>query len=104
MENVVFVYVTNPSREKAREIAHHLLEKRLIACANIFPIDSLYRWEGKLVDDSEYVLIGKTLESRYAAVVEEIERIHPYSVPCVVKIPAAANRKYFEWLKGEVDG
>lgn len=100
--NIILIYVTNPSKEKASEVGKHLLEKKLIGCANIFPIDSMYWWEGKITDDSEYVLIAKTLESNYEKVQKEVENIHPYSVPCIVKLPAAANEKYFNWLKEQV--
>ncbi len=102
MNNFVFIYITNPSQEKATEIAKHLLEKRLIACANIFPISSLYWWEDKIADESEFVLIAKTTDENFEKVKREVEKIHPYSIPCIVKIPVSSNEKYFEWLKGEI--
>ncbi len=98
----IFIYITNPSKEKAKDIAKHLLEKKLIACANIFPIESLYWWEGKITEDSEAVLIAKTLEENFEAVRGEIEKIHPYTIPCGIKINVESNEKYFSWLKGEV--
>ena len=102
-QKLVLVYITNPSEEKAKEIARKLLEKRLIACGNIFPINSLYWWEGKIADEEEWVLICKTTEERFEAVKAQVEDIHPYDVPCILKIPANANTKYFEWLKGVIE-
>jgi periplasmic divalent cation tolerance protein len=48
MSKPVFIYITNPSKKEAKRLAKHLIEKRLIACANIFPIESLYWWKNKL--------------------------------------------------------
>lgn len=102
MTNLIFVYITNPSEKKAKEIANHLLEKKLIACANIFPISSLYWWENKIKEDNEHVLIAKTIQKNFQKVKEEVKKIHPYSVPCIIKIPVEANEGYFEWVEKEV--
>jgi len=95
----VFIYITNPTKEEAKKIAKHLLKKKLIACVNIFPIDSLYRWEGKIVDEKEFVLIAKTTEENFEKVKEEVESIHSYTIPCIIKIPVSSNRKYYNWLR-----
>ncbi len=100
--NMILVYITNPSKEKANHIAHHLLEKKLIACANIFSVDSHYWWEGKIEQANEFVLIAKTIPQNYNNLKEEVEKIHPYSTPCIIKIPVQANEKYFSWLNNEV--
>ncbi len=101
----VLVYVTNPSAEEAKKIAKHLLEKRLISCANIYDnVSSLYHWEGKIADEKECVLIAKTTEDMYEAVKGEIEKMHPYKIPCIIKIPVDSNKKFSDWVKGEVVG
>ena len=46
--SLIFVYVTNPSKDEARKIAGVLIKKKLIACTNIFPIESVYPWKGKM--------------------------------------------------------
>ncbi len=102
MNNFIFIYITNPSKEVAKKVAKHLLEKHLITCANFFPIESIYRWKGKLREEKEYVLIVKTLDKHFGRIKREVESIHPYSIPCIVKIPVSSNLKYFTWLKGEV--
>ena len=96
--NFIFVYITNPTKEEAKKIAKYLLEKKLIACANIFPIDSLYLWKGKIADENEFVLIVKTTEDKFEKVKNEVEKMHSYSIPCVIKIPVSSNKKYFDWL------
>ena len=98
----IFIYITNPSKEEARKIAKYLLKKKLIACGNIFPINSLYRWEGEIVDENEFVLIVKTTEANFEKVKNEVEKIHSYTCPCVIKIPVSSNKKYFDWLRSEV--
>jgi len=102
MTDFVFIYITNPTKKTARKIAKYLLEKRLIACANIFPISSIYHWKGKIVDEAEYVLIAKTLEENFKKVKDEVKKIHPYTVPCIIKIRVSSNKEYFKWLKGEL--
>ena len=97
--DLFFIYITNPSQEEAKKIARHLLEKRLIACANFFPITSLYWWEGKITDDSECVMIAKTAKEKWDAVKAEVEKMHPYQVPCIVALPAESNTKFGQWLK-----
>lgn len=98
----IFVYITAPSEDKARKVAKHLLEKRLIACANIFPIRSLYRWKGEIKDESEHVVIAKTAEAKYEEVKKEVEEIHPYDVPCITKVPVSPNQAFSDWIEDEV--
>lgn len=102
MKDLVYVYITNPSKEKAKEIAKILLEKRLIGCANIFAINSLYWWNKKIVDEEEHVLIGKTTEEKFLIVKNEVESIHPYTIPCIIKIPVKANDEYSNWILAEL--
>lgn len=99
---MIIIYITNPNEEEAEKIARHLLNKKLIACANIFPIESIYRWEGKVTKEKEFVLIGKTLEEKFETIKKEVESVHSYKTPCIIKIPAEPNSKYGEWVKGEV--
>ena len=102
MNDIIYVYITNPNKEEAALVARHLLKKHLIACANMFPISSLYWWEGEIEEGNEVVLIAKTTAEQYDAVKREVEEIHPYEVPCIVQIPAQANAPYYEWLIGSM--
>ena len=74
----------------------------MIACANIFPIESIYRWEGRIADEREYVVIAKTGARNFARVKKEVEKVHPYKIPCIVKIPVSSNSKFFRWMKDEI--
>lgn len=101
--NFILVYITNPTAEEAKKIALHLLKKRLIACAVISSdASSLYWWEGKIADEKECLLIGKTKEENYEKIVSEVENIHSYSIPCILNIPFVPNKKYAQWLEKEL--
>lgn len=88
-------------KKEAKKFAKHLLAENLIVCGNIFPIESFYKWDGKVKHGKEYVLLGKTKEGNYPKIVEEIERIHSYSTPCITKIPVSVNGKYGDWMEKE---
>jgi periplasmic divalent cation tolerance protein len=99
MKKIMMLYVPCPSREEAKSIAKILLEKSLIVCANIFPITSIYKWEGEVVDDSEYVLFLKTFDGSIEKLKEKIKKIHPYEVPCIIKLDLEVNEEYFSWMQ-----
>lgn len=99
----ILVYITNSSKEEAEKIAKHLLEKRLIACASIYPIQSMYWWEGEIANENEYVLDAKTSEDIFEEVKSEVEKIHTYSIPCILKIPIDTNDNYKDWMKKELN-
>jgi periplasmic divalent cation tolerance protein len=98
----IFVYITNPSKKHAEKIALHLLNKRLIACVNIFPIQSFYWWKEKIEKSKEYVLIAKTIKEKFEKIKEEVKKIHEYKIPLIAKIEVEANKEYESWLKKEV--
>lgn len=98
---MILIYVTHKNKKAAKKVVAHLLEKRLIACANIYPIDSIYRWEGKVVSDSEYVTLLKTQKKNWKKLKAEVKKIHPYDVPCIIKIKAEANKAYANWIINE---
>jgi len=102
MANIILIYITNSTKQEARKIAKVLLAKKLIACANIWPIDSVYRWRGKIKQEKEFALLAKTLAGKFAAAKKEVEKIHLYSIPCLIKISAQTNKKYFIWLTQEL--
>lgn len=102
MSSLIAVYITNPSKEHARKVASHLIEHHLIACANIFPVNSIYRWEGKVCDEEEFVIICKSTEDKYEKIISEVESIHEYEVPCIVKFHADSNSKYMDWARAQL--
>jgi len=79
------------------------MNRRLIACANIFGgVNSVYRWKGQLADETEWVMIGKTAEEKFDEVRRVVEDLHPYEIPCIIKIPVCVNNSFGAWLKDEI--
>ncbi len=94
----IFIYITCKDKRQASRISLHLLNKKLIACSNIFPIESIYQWKGKLNEEKEIVLIGKTTSEKYKSIIKEVESVHSYECPCIIQIPIHVNKKYGNWL------
>lgn len=102
MGELVLFYVPCPTREKAEEIALALIEKKLIACANIFPVYSIYRWEGRTNSETEYVMFAKTLPKKAGEAEKEIKVLHPYEIPAIIRMLADVNDPYLNWVAAEV--
>ena len=99
---MIFIYITVKNEGEAKTISEQLLKKKLIACANFHPIRSMYEYEGKLVNDREVVLLLKTEDEKYDKIVKEVESMHSYDTPCVVKIPVSSNSSYLEWKHAQL--
>jgi periplasmic divalent cation tolerance protein len=97
------VLVTAPSAERAAEIARAVVEERLAACGNVVPgLRSIYRWEGKLHDDAEALLVLKTTGDRFEALRARVLALHPYEVPEVIALRIeAGSAPYLEWITAE---
>lgn len=94
-----FIYITCGSEEEAHTIARTLLEKRMIACANIFPISSVYVWKGNLEEAQEYAAFLKTERQKVASTIEEVKRLHSYEVPDIVEVPLGEGfQPFFQWI------
>lgn len=104
MASVCLIYVTCENNEAARRIGKRLVESRLAACVNIIDgMNSIYRWEGKLQDDRETVLIVKTTQDLADQVVAELKSLHGYECPCVLKIPIeGGNEDFLTWIEKQV--
>ncbi len=97
----VVVLVTCGSRREAARIADAVVARRLAACVNVIsaPVDSIYRWKGKVEKAREFLLLIKTSRRRLAALRREVEKLHSYDVPEFIALPiAAGSPKYLAWL------
>jgi len=103
-EEIVLLYVTHESEDKAKELALNLLEQKLVACANLWPMKSLYVWKESLHQDDEVVLILKTTEDLCEKARDEALRLHTYETPCVLRLDAQANAAFYQWVCGETAG
>ncbi len=94
---------TTSSKVNAMEISEYLIESKLAACVNIVPnIVSVYKWEGKVVEGQEFLMIIKTKESLFKQVEKAISERHEYALPEIVAMPIIkGNKDYLKWLKSE---
>jgi periplasmic divalent cation tolerance protein len=99
MPGKIIIYTTFPGIKTARKIINSLLREKLIACGNIFKIDSHYRWKGKIERANEYAAFLKTRASLYKEVEAGIKKLHPYEVPEIVVLKIERGLpKYLKWV------
>jgi periplasmic divalent cation tolerance protein len=93
------VYITCKDEAEARSLGRTLVEEKLVACVNYFPVNSLYRWQGQIEASAEAALIAKTRAGLVKAVVERVRQLHSYQLPCVVswKIEEG-NPAFLDWI------
>ena len=100
MTDKVVIMVTAAKRRECRKIARRLVEAKLAACVNITQaVESLYRWEGKIADEKEFVLLIKSTRDLFPEIKAEISRIHSYHTPEIICLPIIdGSRNYLQWL------
>jgi len=100
-QKYVVVLVTCGSRAEAQRIAREVVSQRLAACANLLetPVQSVYRWKGKVEKAREFLLLIKTSPRRLSALQAEVQRLHSYDVPEFIALPiVAGSPAYLRWL------
>jgi periplasmic divalent cation tolerance protein len=102
----IVVFSTTDSEELARSIATALVESRAAACVNIVPgVSSIYRWEGKVCDSREWLLVIKTPGERFEEVRSRIRAMHSYQLPEVIAVPVTAgDPEYLRWIHEGMTG
>ncbi|MFM7676859.1 MAG: divalent-cation tolerance protein CutA [Synechococcus sp.] len=95
---LVLALTTEADGERAEALARHLLEQRLVACVSLFPVRSLYRWQGALEEAREVQLLLKTHPDRLEALHWAVRERHSYATPEWITWPAAAAPAYGAWL------
>ena len=106
MTDKIVVLNTCGSAEEAGKIARQLVEMRLAACVSILPgARSFYRWQDKIEDSAEWLLVIKSSRGNFDGLRAELEKLHSYEVPEIIALPivdGAAN--YLNWLEAEIHG
>ena len=102
----VVVFMTAGSQDEANRIARTLVEERLAACVNVIPaVQSVFFWDGKVCEESEFLLVAKSIRSLQKKLEERVKQLHSYQVPEVIVVPIAAGSKdYLEWVEKSVSG
>ncbi|XP_033333528.1 cutA divalent cation tolerance homolog isoform X2 [Megalopta genalis] len=99
------VYVTVPTQELAKKLAHGLVQSKLAACVNIIPeIKSIYEWKNEINEDSELLMMIKTRTDTVDALTRYVKANHPYEVCEVISLPIQnGNEDYLQWVSNIKD-
>ncbi len=96
----LLVLVTAPDLERGEMIARSLVEERLAACVSVSPgLISFYRWEGKIQEDREVLLLIKTRAAKLEDLISMVQQLHPYQIPEIIALPiSGGSREYLDWI------
>ncbi len=98
------VYITAGDMEEAKKIGRKLVEERLAACVNIFPITSIFRWKDNIDESHEFGIIVKTKSEKVKDIEKRVKEIHSYEVPCVVSFNIdEGSQDYLKWIEDSVE-
>jgi len=93
------IIATAANKDSAKKIARLLVEKRLAACAQMFPIESVYLWQGEICEDSETALLIKSKTALFGEIKAAIKEAHSYEVPEIIQIPITNGLpEYLKWI------
>jgi periplasmic divalent cation tolerance protein len=100
----ILILSSTGSLELAHKIASALVAAGCAACVNIVPgVRSIYRWEGRICDESEVLLLIKSTSEQFEPVRSEIRRLHDYQIPEVIAVPIElADGDYLAWMRRQL--
>jgi len=94
------IYITASDRKEAKRIAEVLVKERLVACANFFPVESVYCWKGKVKNNKEIAIFVKTKNKLVNRVIKRVKEIHSYEVPCIISLSIEKGHpKFLKWIE-----
>ncbi len=95
----IIIISTYPNKKSITKIANELVQNKIAACVNITKISSIYSWQGKIENASEYIALFKTTQKNKKSLKEKIKATHPYDVPEITEINITSiNKSYLKWL------
>ena len=95
----VVIISTYPNKKSVTNIANYLVKNEIIACVNYSKISSIYSWDGKIENTSEFLAIFKTIPKNKKLLKQKINETHPYDVPEIMEIDITSiNKSYLNWL------
>ncbi len=102
----IVIYCTVPNKKEGRDIAKVLIKKKFAACVNIIDkLDSIFSWNGKMMEEREAMMIIKTKKDLFERVSHVIQEMHSYNVPEVIALPIVnADETYLKWIAHETLG
>lgn len=85
--------------DEAKNIGKKLVEERLAACVNIFPITSIFRWKDNIEEANEFVILAKSMTGKVKDIEERVKQLHSYEVPCVISFNIdSGSEDYLDWI------
>ena len=93
------VYCTFSTKREAQRLIESLLDKKIIACASVYGVDSFFEWRQKRQKTKEWVAIIKT--SKPKQVSNFLEKNHSYNVPCILSWRVKANAPFDKWVNSK---
>ena len=104
MTDKIVILVTAGSPGEGKKIARHLVETKLAACVNILsPMESVYRWEGKVAEEGEVLLLIKSTRELFPEIEAAIAKVHSYQTPEIICLPIIeGSGKYLQWVSDSV--
>lgn len=98
----IIVVLSTVSPDKSELLAKKLVDSRVVACVNVMPVRSFYRWKGESIDEPEHLLIVKTMKEKTEEVITAIKSLHPYEVPEIIVLPVMDGYPpYLDWVHQE---
>ncbi len=95
----IIIVSTYPNKKSITKIANELVQNKIAACVNITKISSIYSWQGKIENASEYLALFKTTQKNKKSLKEKITASHPYDIPEIAEINIMSiNKSYLKWL------
>ena len=100
-EKFCWVYMTAGSVEEAKSIGQILVGQNLAACVNLLEnMTSIYKWEEKLEESQEVIMIAKTRKTLMPKLIEIVNSIHSYDCPCILELPVqSGNPDFLSWIE-----
>jgi periplasmic divalent cation tolerance protein len=105
MKSYIQISTTTETKEQAQKIARHLVEQKLAACVQISgPIESTYRWKGKVENAQEWLCLIKTREDFFEKIESAIKKLHSYETPEIIAVPIVkGSKEYLKWMDEELE-
>jgi len=102
-EKFCWVYMTAGSIEEAKSIGQILVVQNLAACVNLLEnMTSIYKWEEKLEESKEVIMIAKTSKTLMPKLIETVNSLHSYDCPCILELPIqGGNPDFLSWIKSQ---
>lgn len=101
--NYKLICITASSKKEARKIVEILIKEKLAACGNIFKIDSIFRWRGKIEKAKEFGIFVKTKRNLVEKIIKKVKEIHSYEIPCLISFDIEkGNEDFLKWIDREL--